>query len=252
MTNDRRVYSEEEFALILRKAAELAEPADPTSPSASGLSLAEMKAAAAQVGFDPALVERAARMLEADTTRAPSFGERLIGGPARHSAHAHFPVVLDEAGTAKLLGAIRVGVGRSGDGHSSTFGMTWRSAEDAGSVLGLTARADREGTSVTADLDRRKTLVEVGAVTAGAGLVAFFLGGTVANELAAGYGLAGALIGGGTVLSLARAYWTSSTRAARARLGTVMDSVSGFLSQAGDDRSGDGGERAPPQPSRPK
>ena len=90
MTDDRQVYSDEEFALILSKAAELAEPADPRSHSQGGLTLAEMKAAAAQAGFDPALVERAARLLRANATAAPSFMERLIGGRARHRSEARF------------------------------------------------------------------------------------------------------------------------------------------------------------------
>jgi hypothetical protein len=245
MTNDRRVYSEEEFALILRKAAELAEPTDPSSPASSGLTLAEMKAAAAQVGFDPALVERAARLLATDSTASPSFMARVMGGPSRHGAEAHFPVVLDEVGTAKLLSAIRIGVGRSGDGHSSAFGMTWRSSDDGGSVLGLTARTDRGGTSVTADLDRRGTVMFLGGMTATAGFMAFFFGGTVADELFPGYGLGGAVLGFGSVLALARSYWASSTRTARDRLGRVMDTVGRFLAQAEDTASGDDRDRAP-------
>ena len=49
--------TDEEFALILRKAAELAETPSATSRSAGGLTLDEMKAAAAQAGLDPLLVE---------------------------------------------------------------------------------------------------------------------------------------------------------------------------------------------------
>ena len=101
MAGDQRVYSDEEFALILRKAAELSEPSDARSHPPGGLTLAEMKAAAAQAGFDPALVERAARLLRSNATAAPSFVERLVGGRPRLAGEAHFPIVLDEA-TADL------------------------------------------------------------------------------------------------------------------------------------------------------
>ena len=141
ISDNRPVYSDEEFALILRKAAELAEPADPRSHSSGGLTLAEMKAAAAQAGFDPALVERAARLLRANAAAAASFMERLIGGRTRHGSEAYFPIVLDEAGATKLLSAVRIGVGRTGDGHSGPTGLTWRIHDDGGAVLSLTAGA---------------------------------------------------------------------------------------------------------------
>ncbi len=53
MADDRRVYSDEEFALILRQAAELASRAEPPGPSSAGLTLTEMKAAAAQAVWTP-------------------------------------------------------------------------------------------------------------------------------------------------------------------------------------------------------
>src|SRR4051812_34494313 len=56
MVDDQRVYSDEEFALILRKAAELVSHTETPATSSGGLTLAEMKAAAAQAGFDPVLV----------------------------------------------------------------------------------------------------------------------------------------------------------------------------------------------------
>lgn len=90
MADDPRVYSDEEFALVLRTAAELASRAERPDFSSNGLTLAEMKSAAGQAGLDPALVERAARMLVTRATASPV--ERLIGGPLRHEHDARFPV----------------------------------------------------------------------------------------------------------------------------------------------------------------
>jgi hypothetical protein len=221
----------------LRKAAELAEP----SGAPGGLTIDEMKAAAAQVGIDPAFVERAARLLTATEAAAPSFMERLIGGRVRHSGEAYFPIVLDEARVAKLLSAIRIGAGQPGDGHSSALGLTWRSYVDGGSVLSLTAQADHEGTSVTADLDRRGPLAIVASLTGVGSFMAVLFGGTIAGEIISGFEPAGALLGLVSVLAVARSYWGASTRTARDRLSRVMDSVSRFLTQSGSATSGERG-----------
>ena len=48
MADAERIYSDDEFALILRKTAELASRVEPSGSSSGGLTLSEMKAAAAQ------------------------------------------------------------------------------------------------------------------------------------------------------------------------------------------------------------
>jgi len=203
-----------------------------------------MKAAAAQVGVDPALVERAARLVTATATASPSFIERLFGGRARYSGEAHFPIDLDEAGVAQLMSAIRISVGQPGEGHSSALGLTWRSSDDGGAVLSLTAQTDHESTSVTAELDRRGTLAVVASMAGVGSVLAVLLGGSLANEFAPGFEPAGALLGLVGVLAVARSYWGSSTRTARDRLSHVMDSVSRFLTRPGNVTSG--GEQAVP------
>jgi hypothetical protein len=154
MSDDRRVYSDEEFALILRKTAELAGHAESSAPSSGGLTLTEMKLAAAQVGYDPALIERAARLLSADITASPL--ERLIGGPVRHKHENRFRTALDDNEAARLLSAVRISAGQSGsyDGHSSSMGMTWHDSGDM-EVLSVTARPEEDGTTVSVVVDRR-------------------------------------------------------------------------------------------------
>lgn len=235
IVDDRRVYSDEEFALILRKAAELAERPETSSRTSAGLTLAEIKAAAAQAGIDPALVERAARQLTVNATAGPSVFERLFGGGARFSEEAHFPIALDEASAAQLMSAITIGVGRRGEGHSSALGLTWRSAENDGSVLSVTAQTDHKSTSVTAELDRRGGLVLVAGMTGVAGFMAALFVGNVVGDVFPGFEPAGAVLGLAGVLAVARRYWASSTRNARDRLTRVMDSVGRFFTKAGSD-----------------
>ena len=228
----------------MRKAAELAQPGDTSTHSSDGLTLAEMKPAAAQAGIAPALVERAARLLASGATAVPSVLERLLGGRARCTSEIDVPVVLDEVDLAQLLSAIRIAVGRPGDGHSSAFGLTWRSVDEAGAVLHLVAQTDHEGTAVTAELDRRRTLATVTSLTGVVSMAAFIFGGTVVSGVAPGFELAGALLGVVGVVAVARSFWRSSTRTAHDRLSAAMDSVSRFLIRPRDVASDDGREVA--------
>jgi hypothetical protein len=188
-----------------------------------------MKAAAAQVGIDPVLIERATRLLAQHTAATPSFLERLVGGPVRHRGETEYPVVMDEPDFAQLMSAIRIGVGQPGEGHSSALGLTWQSSDYGGSVLRLKAEKDTERTIMTADLDRRGTLAVVASGSAVAGVMAFLFGGTLASELVPGYGLVGGLLGLGGVAAVARSYWSASTRTARDRLSEVMERLNRFI-----------------------
>ncbi len=231
MSDDQRVYSDEEFALVLRRAAELANRTGPRAAPATGLTLAEMKAAAAQAGFDPALVERAAWMLAASAP--PSALERLLGGPVRHEHRIRFPIELDENCAARLLSAVRIRAGVAGSqdvGHSSSMGMTWH---DGGEVepLSITARPEEHGTAVSVALDRRGTL---GVVTAVSGLAIFFaalFSGSTLYAEAPALGLGGFIAGLGGTLAAARGYWVSTTRKVRERIGEAMETVGETLTQ---------------------
>jgi hypothetical protein len=192
------------------------------------LTLAEIKAAAAEAGFDPELVERAARLLPAGRSAPSSVLERLIGGPFRLRNEAHFPIVLDEPGAAQLLSAVRIEVGPAGEGHAGATGMTWRSSSDL-ETFRVTARPDQEGTAVTVALDRGGTLIVVGTFTLIGSFLAGLVGIGVGVELGPAVGVPVMLSGIGGVLVLARGYWSSSIRTARERIGRAMDSVSESL-----------------------
>lgn len=221
------MYSDEEFALILRKAAELATPSEPLGRSAGGLTLAEMKAAASEAGFDPDLVERAARLLPASSASA-SFFERLIGGQLQLKNEAWFRTVLSEPGAAKLLSALLIDVDPSGKGHSGATGMTWRSSGDI-EIFMVTARPDEGGTAVTVALDRGGTLAVTGTVALIGSFMAALAGIGLGSELGPAIGVPVIFSGIGGVLAIARHYWASSTRTARDRIGLAMDAVSQSL-----------------------
>lgn len=226
MANDQRIYSDEEFALILRKASELVTPAEQRT---EGFTLAEMKTAAAQAGFNPALIERAARLLAVPP--ASSF-ERLLGGPLRHQQAIRLPVSLDEDSAARLLSAVRISAnlaGRHDVGHSGAMGMTWHDGGETES-LSITARPDEEGTAVSVTLDRRATF---GLVSLASGMGMFFAVLFSASALypeAAALGYGGGIVGVAGALAGARHYWALSTTRARKRIEMAMDTISEALS----------------------
>jgi hypothetical protein len=231
MADDQRLYSDEEFALILHKAAELASRAESHAGSSGGLTLSEMKSAASQAGLDPALVEQAARMLAA--TAPASWLARLTGGQLRHSHEAHFPVELDDNSAALLLSAIRVTAslaGRRDAGHSSSMGVTWHDGGEFES-LGITARPAEDGTVVSITLDRLGTLGVVAMVCGIAMFLAFLFSVFALYPESPALGYAGLIAGIGGPLALARSYWASSTRRVRERISVVMESIGRTLSQ---------------------
>jgi hypothetical protein len=232
MADDQRVYSDEEFALILHKAAELANRAEFPATSSEGLTLAEMKEAASQAGFEPALIEKAARLVA--TSVPPSPLERLTGGPLRHRHEIHLPIKLDEDKAAQLLSAVRITASLAGHtdvGHSSAMGMTWHDGGDVES-FSVIARPDEDGTTVVADLNRRGTLA---LVMFGSGVTSFLatmFGAFALYPESPALGVAGTIAGVGGVLALARTYWASSTRKVRERIRDVLDTIEQTLEQA--------------------
>lgn len=197
-----------------------------------------MKAAASEVGIDPALVERAARLLPANSYS--SLIERLTGGPKRHRSEIHFPERLDEAKAAQVLAAVQISAGQPGSGQSSSIGMVWH-ARDELEALSVTAQPEEGGTSIAVHLDRRGTM----AVTAGAtlmGLAAATLGMFFVNEI--GYdpalGAAAGVSGASGILALARSYWSSSTKRARERISGVMDAIGQVIAQSENPPSASG------------
>jgi hypothetical protein len=243
MSDDQRVYSDEEFALILRKATELASRSDGPALSPAGLTLAEMKAAAAQVGIEPALVDRAARMLAATAAETPL--ERLIGGPTRHSLEARFPIRLDENRAALLLSAVRISAGLAGTqdaGHSSSMGMSWHDGGELQS-LRITARPEEDGTAVSLVLDRRGTLATVTVMSGMAIFLTTLFAAFALYPEAPALGVGGFIAGVAGVLAGARGYWLSSTKKVRERIGVLMDTIDQTLAQSeasGVKKVGDG------------
>ena len=232
---DGKTYTDQEFALILTKASEMARTSDAGPRSSQGLSLHEMKAIAEEVGLDPSLVERAARQfpMEAGQSRL----ERILGGPVKYSLETHFDRALSEEDSARLLSAVRAAVEQRGEGQADSSGMSWRSVGDRSQLI-VTAHTDGDRTRVRYFIDRGGALVAVGKFTL-LGTIAAGLPMTVAygvlglHSQAVGWSaLAGVVLGG---LTLGRTVWASTTRTFRGRIDGLMDAVNRSLEMLDDE-----------------
>ncbi len=197
--------------------------------SSQGFSLDEMKAVAAEVGLDPALVERAARLvpMEADQSRL----ERILGGPVKYRLEADFDRGLSDESAAHLLSAVRAAVEQQGEGQADSSGMSWHSVGEGSQVL-VTAHADGDRTRVRLVVDRSGPLVAVATFT---------LLGTLAVAIATIVGfevlelqsqvLGWSVLVGGVLgsLALGRRVWASTARKFRGQLDGLMDTVSRSL-----------------------
>jgi mannose-6-phosphate isomerase-like protein (cupin superfamily) len=216
------VYSDQEFALVLRKAAELARGPETRGDPSGGLTLEDMKAAAAEAGFDPVLVERAARLVPIDATSESLFA-RIIGGAVRSEQQASYPTPLGEDGARRLLSAVRSVAGHRGVGDSSERGIRWVEDKETSELL-VTADADPDGTSVAVSIDRRTGFLLTALASGGGIFASFLIAIGVAQETSISPYLALATGSIGT-LALARGLWAAWTRRAEQRVAALMESI---------------------------
>jgi len=154
-----RRYDEEEVALILRNAIDPAHRG-PTE-SSQGLTLAEVKEIAAEVGIDAKVVEAAATALEIRSTRT---AHPLLGAPMTYQYEQWVDGRISAEDYADLMLAIRRVMQRHGIANTDRGELDWR------------ARGGLGGRYVTVRPSGDRTLVRVmGNFRDGA--TALFMGG---------------------------------------------------------------------------
>ena len=214
-------YTESEFALILRKAIELQER-ERRIDAGHGLSLREIQAIAAEIGLDPALIERAASLVPRTTE---SKVVRLFGGPSVYQMEyvARGEIAKEDMG--KLVDAIRQATGQQGEVKEVLGSLEWKTVGEVSQIL--VTVSPREG----------QTSIKILANRAGAGIMTFVFPGMAGLV---SIGIAGAIIEPSTVpgvLSIivaamggafltSRSIWKATTSRFRARLHELMGSLS--------------------------
>lgn len=221
MTETERRYSDEEVALILRKAAQL-DTGSAGSEAGDGLSLTEIERIAREVGIAPDVVARAAAALR---TEAPSTAARIFGGPtdfaAEHEARGEVP----REHYGDVVEVIRRVMGKPGRTSEVLDGLEWKSWGDTTQV------------TVVVRPTAGRTRVQILADRGGSAIIAYLvpsvgalLGGVITGailEPTVGPGLL--IIGTAASAGFlgARTIWAAATRRFRRKFASLVDAVTG-------------------------
>ena len=219
MSVDHKTYTDEEFALVLRKAAELAEESEVSARPVAGLSLEDMKAIAAEAGLDPALIERASHLILSQT--GDSNLRPAGGGLAGRRLTASCPTTMTQERTSHLLSVIRAAMRQQGVGEATSSGLVW----STGSGIVATIHNERGGSRVEVSVNRLFALIPSGV----SGLVSALLASVNSNGTP-GDAIVSVVIG----LTVAIGLWAVLTIRTRKRVVALMDTISRTMTQMGE------------------
>jgi len=230
MTDDGgKSYSEEEFALILQKAAEL-QTRTPGSSSVvrrDGMDLGEIKQIASEVGIDPKFIDRAAALAVRGKVERPSF---LVGSPLKYRQVIDVPAVFSEREMAEVVELARHAMGSRGEVSELFDAVEWSSSSAEMAVAHVTVAPGDSETRVSVQVDQTNAAAMsfllsglvgmVAAVAVGDALTPGWLGGFGI----VGTGLTGAWAVGRTILG-------QLNKRTRERIESMIEEISRF----GDD-----------------
>ncbi|HEX3158709.1 MAG TPA: hypothetical protein VHQ45_09335 [Gemmatimonadaceae bacterium] len=252
----RRRYSDDEVALIIRRASELQQADAAAREPGSGLSLTELEEVAREAGLDPALVRRAAADVE---SRQPaSVASRFLGAPTRIQIERTVEGELPPVAFEMLVDEMRRTLGETG--QTSVLGRTlaWnitpathRHAQTRRVHVSVVSRAGLTTIRVEESLTALSTGLFgglVGGMGGGSGGIAVGVGLGVFGSALTGAGLWMASVLG--AYSLARGIFARKSRGRAAELGAMADRLATIATDAVQDaRVGDAARLAPAAPS---
>lgn len=217
-------YTENEFALILRKAFELQEGEGRVDTS-HGLSLEEIQAVAAEIGLDPALVERAASLLPRTTT---SRLARVFGGPSKYQLEYSAAEEISRDDFGKIVDAIRKAAGHQGEVSEVLGSLEWKTVGEL-SQIHVTV-SPRDGQTFVRVLADRGPAGALTFIFPGlAGILGFVIAGAITEPSTALEILSLAAIAMSGAFLTARTIWKTTTSRFRPRLLNIMQAVSGAV-----------------------
>lgn len=218
MDDNTRRFSDEEFARILHTALQLQERDTARPPTDRGLTLEDMKAAARDVGIDPALVERAAALLP----EKAATGRRLLGGAARYRLSCSLPGPAGPEELARAVDMIQEELGVAGRVASELDGITWETEGEL-SQIHVTLRPTADSTEVRVAVNRDAAAALTTFLPTVAGVVSAGIAGAILDPATMAEGAL--IMGSGLVagLAAARGLWGRSSRVIRHRADRLMD-----------------------------
>lgn len=230
----RRRYSEEEFALILRKASEIQEsPGGGGGRTGStGLSLEEIQSIAKEAGIDPRVVARAAALLETvEWEERKGLVSALFGGPGKFHLGIEVEGRLPPEELGRLLERIRREVSHQGEAAEVLGGVEWKTVGELSAInVNITPRGDSTSIQIVGDRSGAGAIAFTFPVAAGAILVGA-LGAAFEPTSAVGIvSLVGGLLGSGFLVG--RTIWVAGSRSFRRKLNGLMNVLTGEVERA--------------------
>jgi hypothetical protein len=216
-----RRYSDEEFALILRKASEISEVGDGSHPD--GLSLSEIQQIAAEAGIDSSAIARAAAGLPEQSRDKVAA---IIGGPLMYRHERTLPGKISEEGLSKILQTVRRTASRQGETEHVLDSLEWQTVDEPSQIF-VNVSARDSGTTIEVVGDRRTA----GALTVLLPTIGSFMGSMILGEkvieptTALGVvGIFGGVFGSAAIVS--RSLWIRTSASFQRRLGAIMEEAS--------------------------
>ncbi|MCJ7629849.1 MAG: hypothetical protein MUO50_15850, partial [Longimicrobiales bacterium] len=135
--SNKRRYSEEEFALILRKASEIQLSSGNQSArlGTGGLTLEEIRSIATEAGIDPEAVTRAASVLGAmKWDEKAGLAAAIFGGPGKFHLDCELPGRLPPEEMGRILEQIRRAAEHQGEASEVLGGVEWKTVGELSAI----------------------------------------------------------------------------------------------------------------------
>jgi len=224
----KKRYSEEEFAIILRKASEIQASSGNQSSRAGtgGLTLEEIQSIATEAGIDPEAVTRAASILGAlDWEEKAGLAAAIFGGPSKFHLDCEIPARLPPDEMGRILEQIRRAAEHQGEASEVLGGVEWKTVGELSAInVNISPRGNSTSVQIVGDRSAAGAVTFVFPLAAAAVLVGV-LGASFEPTSAAGIiSLVTGTLGAGFIT--ARTLWTSGSRRFRKRLAHLMETVS--------------------------
>ena len=212
-------YSDQEMALILKRAAELQEGADGRGTQRT---LAEIQAIAAEVGIDAPFVSEAVAELERPRPRVG-----WLGAPTRFHDERNVAGSLGSNEVGELLDQARAELGLHGEVRQVFDGVELRLRSALGTSI-LTVGPRAGGTRIALTTERLDQAVVIAMGSVGIGLLAALGGVAIAINVTDNALIASAIVAAsaiaGTVVS-ARALWFGIAERWRRRTQSIVGAL---------------------------
>jgi hypothetical protein len=221
-------FTEEEFALILRRATEMDHGPSEGSPRPislpqrpEGLTLAEILEIAQEVGINPAQVLQAADALAVEGL---SDLARIFGGPLRIRARRTLLKELSTAEMGRLLDVVRENLRTPGESHEVLGGLEWKGTKSSDpTTVRVVPESGRTVIHLTVERGLSAFLGHWGPMLLGAGAAGILIG---ALEPLSGGAMTGIVFGGLAVgYAVGRTIWTAGSRQWRRLLDKVANEM---------------------------